>query len=161
MAASQTQQSCVLLGHALACATLILPVSMGQRSKTPQCRLLTAPDCSLLGDVSVVALATYLPKLRRIGLVKVRDLPGLTINQQVTNVTNTAIQSLAQRSATLERVHLSYCEKITVPAVAYLLNRLPHLTHLSVTGIAAFRTPELQQFCRMAPEVMIHPSDAN
>lgn len=29
-------------------------------------------DCPLLGDVSVVALATYLPKLRRIGLVKVR-----------------------------------------------------------------------------------------
>lgn len=74
-------------------------------------------------------------------------------NVQVTNVTNLAIQSLAQRSATLERVHLSYCEKISVPAVAYLLNKLPHLTHLSVTGIAAFRTPELQQFCRTAPEV--------
>ena len=34
-----------------------------------------------------------------------------------------------------------------------MLNRLLRLTHLSLTGVTAFRTPELQQFCRPAPIV--------
>jgi F-box and leucine-rich repeat protein GRR1 len=82
-----------------------------------------------------------LPKLRRIGLVRVN------------NLTDEAIYALADRDATLERIHLSYCDQITVMAIYFLLKRLHKLTHLSLTGIPAFRKAELQQFCRAPPPV--------
>lgn len=36
-------------------------------------------------------------------------------------------------------------------AIAYLLNRLPLITHLSLSGVPAFRTSRLQKFCRHPP----------
>lgn len=82
-----------------------------------------------------------LPKLRRIGLVR------------VANLTDEAIYALGERHATLERIHLSYCDQISVMAVHFLLLKLHKLTHLSLTGVPAFRQEELQQFCREAPKV--------
>lgn len=82
-----------------------------------------------------------LPKLRRVGLVRVN------------NLTDEAIYSLADRHATLERIHLSYCDQISVMAIHFLLQKLHKLTHLSLTGIPSFRQPELQQFCREPPKV--------
>jgi len=102
-------------------------------------------DCNQLTDMSVFELAS-LPKLRRIGLVRVNQL------------TDEAIYSLGDRHQTLERVHLSYCDQITVMAVHYLLQKLQKLNHLSLTGIPAFRRPELQQFCRTPPPVRPVPS---
>jgi F-box and leucine-rich repeat protein GRR1 len=66
--------------------------------------------CNLLTDTSVQQLAT-LPKLRRIGLVK------------CTLITNESIRALARPKvsphpsgvSSLERVHLSYCIKLTMP----------------------------------------------
>ncbi|KAK4684638.1 F-box and leucine-rich repeat protein GRR1, partial [Tremellales sp. Uapishka_1] len=95
--------------------------------------------CPLLSDLSVFELAANLPKLRRIGLVK------------VVNLTDEGIYALVERHSSLERIHLSYCENVTVKAITFMLNRLVHLTHLSLTGITAFKTPELQQFCRPPP----------
>lgn len=82
-----------------------------------------------------------LPKLRRIGLVRVH------------NLTDEAVFALAERHATLERIHLSYCDQISVMAIHFLLQKLHKLTHLSLTGVTAFRQPELQRFCRAAPAV--------
>jgi len=82
-----------------------------------------------------------LPKLRRIGLVRVN------------NLTDEAVYALGERHATLERIHLSYCDQITVMSVHFLLLKLHKLTHLSLTGIPAFRVPEIQRFCRDAPPV--------
>ncbi|KAG8846161.1 SCF ubiquitin ligase complex subunit [Tulasnella sp. 330] len=95
--------------------------------------------CPLLTDMSVFELAV-LPKLRRIGLVR------------VPNLTDQAIYSLGESHTSLERIHLSYCENISVQAINYLLQRLLKLTHLSLTGIPAFRRPELQKFCRPPPK---------
>jgi F-box and leucine-rich repeat protein GRR1 len=103
-------------------------------------RILT--DCVLLTDMSVFELSA-LPKLRRVGLVRVN------------NLTDEAIFSLADRHATLERIHLSYCDQISVMAVHFLLQKLHKLTHLSLTGVPAFRQPELQRFCREPPHVRI------
>ena len=97
-------------------------------------------DCTLLTDMSVFELAS-LPKLRRIGLVR------------VANLTDEAIYALAERHNTLERIHLSYCDQISVMAIHFLLQKLHKLTHLSLTGIPSFRKPELQQFCRQPPQV--------
>ncbi|KAJ4478308.1 hypothetical protein J3R30DRAFT_3480420 [Lentinula aciculospora] len=95
-------------------------------------------NCHLLTDLAVFELAG-LPKLRRIGLVR------------VPNLTDEAVFALAERHATLERIHLSYCDQISVMAIHFLLQKLHKLTHLSLTGVTAFRQPELQRFCRAAP----------
>lgn len=90
--------------------------------------------------MSVFELAG-LTKLRRIGLVRVNRL------------TDEAIYALARRHNTLERIHLSYCDQISVMAIHFLLQKLHKLTHLSLTGVPAFRQQELQQFCRDPPKV--------
>ncbi|EKM80050.1 hypothetical protein AGABI1DRAFT_120086 [Agaricus bisporus var. burnettii JB137-S8] len=102
-------------------------------------RYIDFANCTLLTDMSVFELSA-LPKLRRVGLVRVN------------NLTDEAIYALAERHATLERIHLSYCDQITVMAIHFLLQKLHKLTHLSLTGIPAFRNPELQAFCREAPQ---------
>ncbi|KIJ58308.1 hypothetical protein HYDPIDRAFT_55403, partial [Hydnomerulius pinastri MD-312] len=96
-------------------------------------------NCVLLTDMSVFELSS-LPKLRRIGLVR------------VSNLTDEAIYALAERHSTLERIHLSYCDQISVMAIHFLLQKLHKLTHLSLTGIPSFRKPELQQYCRQPPQ---------
>ncbi|KAI0311970.1 hypothetical protein OF83DRAFT_1067964 [Amylostereum chailletii] len=101
-------------------------------------RYIDLANCSLLTDMSVFELAS-LPKLRRIGLVR------------VSNLTDEAIYALGDRHATLERVHLSYCDQITVMAIHFLLQKLHKLNHLSLTGVPAFRRQELQVFCRTPP----------
>lgn len=80
-----------------------------------------------------------LPKLRRIGLVKVQGL------------TDGALVALVERHTSLERIHLSYCDCLTVPGVFYAVLKLPKLTHLSLTGVPAFRKKELQRMCRAPP----------
>ncbi|KAK9448740.1 SCF E3 ubiquitin ligase [Limtongia smithiae] len=99
--------------------------------------------CMQLTNAAVSDLAT-LPKLRRVGLVKCQ------------NITDEAINALVQRRAfglecSLERVHLSYCTSLTLAAIYDLLMACPRLTHLSLTGVAAFLHPELTQYCRPAP----------
>ncbi|KAJ8507654.1 hypothetical protein ONZ45_g9989 [Pleurotus djamor] len=96
-------------------------------------------NCIHLTDLSVFELS-LLPKLRRVGLVR------------VSNLTDEAVYALAERHATLERIHLSYCDRISVPAVYFLLQKLHKLTHLSLTGVPAFRQPGLQRFCRPPPK---------
>ncbi|WVQ93980.1 hypothetical protein IAU59_001058 [Kwoniella sp. CBS 9459] len=95
--------------------------------------------CELLTDESISEIGANMPKLRRVGLVK------------VVNLTDDAIYSLVERYSALERVHLSYCDNLTVKAITFMLNRLVHLKHLSLTGVSAFKKPELQRFCRAPP----------
>ncbi|KAH9482574.1 SCF E3 ubiquitin ligase complex F-box protein grrA [Psilocybe cubensis] len=102
-------------------------------------RYIDFANCVNLTDMSVFELS-LLPKLRRVGLVRVNRL------------TDEAIYALAERHATLERIHLSYCDQISVMAIHFLLLKLHKLTHLSLTGVPAFRQAELQRFCREAPK---------
>lgn len=113
--------------------------------------------CQALTDTSVTLLAG-LPKLRRIGLVKCG------------NITDRSILALAQKGrpgrqplkpqppSLLERVHLSYCVALTLQGIHALLNQCPKLTHLSLTGVAAFYLREdLMNFIREAPAGMTFP----
>lgn len=108
-------------------------------------RYIDLASCPLLTDMSVYEIAANLPKLRRVGLVK------------VVNITDQAIYALVERGERegpnlMERVHLSYCDKLSVKAITHLLREIPHITHLSLTGVTAFRQPEYQRFCRPAPK---------
>ncbi|KDQ15410.1 hypothetical protein BOTBODRAFT_158249 [Botryobasidium botryosum FD-172 SS1] len=102
-------------------------------------RYIDLAACINLTDLSVHEISA-LSKLRRIGLVR------------VTNLTDQGVFALAERHHSLERIHLSYCESITVSAIHHLLQKLPRMTHLSLTGIPAFRRKELQTFCRAPPK---------
>lgn len=75
---------------------------------------------------------------------------------QVANLTDHAIHALVERPSSLERIHLSYCENISIEAIHYLLQRLRNLTHLSLTGVPAFRREDLQKFCRQPPKDFNH-----
>ena len=66
------------------------------------------------------------------------------------NLTDESINALVDRSS-IERIHLSYCDNVSVGAIHYLLSRLHKLTHLSLTGVPAFRRQDLQEFCRSPP----------
>lgn len=97
--------------------------------------------CLQLTDWSLIELLN-LPKLRRIGLVK--------CNQ----ITDSGIMELVRRRGEqdcLERVHLSYCTSLTIGPIYFLLKNCPRLTHLSLTGIAAFLRREITQYCRDPP----------
>lgn len=96
--------------------------------------------CTQLTDLAVTELAAKLPKLKRIGLVR------------VVQITDNALYSLVERHLNLQRIHLSYCENISVAAVFWLLEKLPKVTHISLTGVPAFRRPDLQKMCREPPE---------
>lgn len=96
--------------------------------------------CTELTNIAVKDLST-LPGLRRIGLVK------------CTQIDDEAIDALSERpwSNTLERVHLSYCNRISLGAIKRLLNSCQNLTHLSLTGVSPFIRTDLTRFCRPPP----------
>ncbi|KAG9093489.1 SCF ubiquitin ligase complex subunit [Ceratobasidium sp. UAMH 11750] len=131
------------LGH----VSLITDGAVIQLARTcTRLRYVDLACCTQLTDLSVTELAT-LVKLRRIGLVR------------VVNLTDQAVFALSERQSSLERIHLSYCEQVTIPAVHFLLQRLHKLTHLSLTGIPAFRREELQRFCRTPPRHFVTTSN--
>ncbi|ODN75526.1 hypothetical protein L202_06652 [Cryptococcus amylolentus CBS 6039] len=103
-------------------------------------RYLDLACCTNLTDACVAEIGESMPKLKRFGLVKVN------------NITDEALYALVKKHTTLERVHLSYCEQLTIKGVAFMLNRLNGLKHLSLTGVSSFRVQELQSFCRPPPE---------
>lgn len=116
----------------------------GVRILIDKCRRLQYIDlacCSQLTNRSVIALKD-LPRLRRIGLVK------------CSNISDQGIFGMLHgrgQNDTLERVHLSYCTNLTLAPIVQLLHFCPRLTHLSLTGIDCFLTPEITAFCREAP----------
>ncbi|KAI9497464.1 hypothetical protein BDB00DRAFT_723520, partial [Zychaea mexicana] len=105
-------------------------------------RYLDLACCGQLTDRSVVELAT-LPKLKRIGLVKCQNITDQAIY---------ALTSHARIANSLERVHLSYCSRLTIPAIMQLVNFCEKLTHLSLTSVPAFLRPDFQRFRRTPPK---------
>lgn len=131
--------------------------------------------CVNLTDESVKRLA-LLPKLKRIGLVKCSSIT----DESVLALAEAAYRPRVRRDASgvlvggeyyassLERVHLSYCINLSlkvsieefyssrtttnyVQSIMKLLNSCPRLTHLSLTGVAAFQRDDFQPYCRQAP----------
>jgi F-box and leucine-rich repeat protein GRR1 len=109
----------------------------------PRIRYLDMACCTNITDLSVIELSKHLPTLKRIGLVK------------CILITDAAIQSLtthARVSSSIERIHLSYCTRLSVNAIAGLLSRCHKLIHLSLTHVPSFLRDDLQQFCRPPPK---------
>ncbi|KIJ70112.1 hypothetical protein HYDPIDRAFT_78880 [Hydnomerulius pinastri MD-312] len=106
----------------------------------PQLRSVDLAFCRLLTDMSVFELAA-LQHLHRLVLVRV---PKLTDN---------AIYNLADHTPSLERLHLSYCDRISLKSLHHLLRNVPNLHYLTATGIPAARRTGLSRFSDPPPEV--------
>ncbi|EQL04210.1 F-box domain-containing protein [Ophiocordyceps sinensis CO18] len=114
--------------------------------------------CTNLTDDSVKRLA-LLPKLKRIGLVKCSSITDESVfalaeaayRPRVRRDPNGVFVGGEYYASSLERVHLSYCVNLTLKSIMRLLNSCPRLTHLSLTGVAAFQRDDFQPYCRVAP----------
>ncbi|KNZ74810.1 SCF E3 ubiquitin ligase complex F-box protein grrA [Termitomyces sp. J132] len=82
--------------------------------------------CRNLTDMSVFEFAS-LKGLRRLSLVRIQKL------------TDIAIFALAEDAICLERLHLSYCDRLSLDAIHELLRSRRGLQHLTATGIPACR----------------------
>ena len=82
-----------------------------------------------------------LRRLRRLSLVRVHK------------ITDLAIYALAEQATQLERLHLSYCDQLSLDSVHVLLRKLNHLQQLTATGIPAFRRKGVQRFSDVPPPV--------
>ncbi|KAL9537820.1 hypothetical protein MBANPS3_011432 [Mucor bainieri] len=106
-------------------------------------RYLDLASCTNITDAAVAELAKHLPRLKRIGLVK------------CSRITDAAVHSLARHAriaGSIERIHLSFCSRLSVRAITELLNACQRLSHLSLTHVPSFMREDLQQFCRPPPK---------
>ncbi|KAJ7129501.1 hypothetical protein C8R44DRAFT_776942 [Mycena epipterygia] len=94
--------------------------------------------CRNLTDMSVFCLAE-LRGIRRLSLVRVHKL------------TDIAVFALAEHALDLERLNLSYCDRLTLDAAHLLLKRLVRLQNLSATGIPSFKRKGVHRFSDPAP----------
>ncbi|KAJ7044506.1 hypothetical protein C8F04DRAFT_1068590 [Mycena alexandri] len=94
--------------------------------------------CRNLTDMSVFCLAE-LRGIRRLSLVRVHKL------------TDIAVFALAEHAVDLERLNLSYCDRLTLEATHLLLRRLVRLQNLSATGIPSFTRKGVHRFADPAP----------
>ncbi|KAJ7904681.1 hypothetical protein B0H14DRAFT_2663950 [Mycena olivaceomarginata] len=94
--------------------------------------------CRNLTDMSVFCLSE-LRGIRRLSLVRVHKL------------TDMAVFALAEHAVDLERLNLSYCDRLTLEATHLLLKRLVRLQNLSATGIPSFKRKGVHRFSDAAP----------
>jgi F-box and leucine-rich repeat protein GRR1 len=106
-------------------------------------RYLDMACCTEITDRSVVELSRNLLKLKRIGLVKCAN---------ITDIGLSALTSHVRIVSSLERIHLSYCARLSVRAIARLLNVCYRLNHLSLTHVPSFLRNDLQEFRRSPPK---------
>ncbi|TEB35822.1 RNI-like protein [Coprinellus micaceus] len=104
----------------------------------PQLRCVDVAFCRNLTDMAVFELAC-LARLRRLSLVRVHK------------ITDLAVCALAEQASQLERLHLSYCDQLSLDSIHLLLRKSRHLQHLTATGVPAFRRQGVHRFSDPPP----------
>jgi F-box and leucine-rich repeat protein GRR1 len=97
--------------------------------------------CRRLTDMSVLELGG-LEGLNKLNIVRLK-------------VTDNAILFLAEHTPSLERLHLSYCDRLTLDAIHIMINKLTRLQHLSATGIPALKSEYIQRYSDLPPEASL------
>lgn len=72
---------------------------------------------------------------------------------RVQNLTDNAVFSLAEHATGLERLHLSYCDGLSLFAVQLLLRKLVKLQLLTANGIPALKRKGIKRFSDPPPAV--------
>ncbi|KAF9006583.1 hypothetical protein BDQ17DRAFT_1389376 [Cyathus striatus] len=102
-------------------------------------RCIDVAFCRHLTDLSVIELAS-LNSLRRLSLMRVHKL------------TDNAVFALAEHATGLERLHLSYCDCLSLDALHLLLKRLENLQHFVATGVRSFiKRKGIKRFSEVPP----------
>ncbi|KAI9350211.1 hypothetical protein BDR26DRAFT_833377 [Obelidium mucronatum] len=96
-------------------------------------------------DASCEQISKTLTRLRRLSIVKCRNISSLSLHH---------LQRIAPN---FQRLHLSYCAQLTLPPLIGLLERSRSLTYLTLTGcpliLAAIPNPKwINEWSRAAPE---------
>ncbi|KZP04916.1 RNI-like protein [Athelia psychrophila] len=94
--------------------------------------------CRHLTDMTVLEIAV-LPNLQRLSLVRVQ------------NLTDNAVFALAEHATALERLHLSYCDGISLSAVHLMLRKLGKLQLLIANGVPALKRKGIKRFSDPPP----------
>lgn len=92
--------------------------------------------------MTVLELAV-LPNLQRLSLVRVQ------------NLTDNAVFALAEHATGLERLHLSYCDGISLSAVHLMLRKLGKLQLLTANGVPALKRKGIKRFSDSPPSVSL------
>lgn len=90
--------------------------------------------------MSVFELAG-LSSLRRLSLVRVHKL------------TDIAMFALAEHATALERLQVSYCDKLSLEAIHVLLSHSARLENLAATGIPSLKRRGVERFSDSPPPV--------
>lgn len=84
-----------------------------------------------------------------LGSLKRLSLAGLH------NITDLAIDTIAQQTTELERLYLAYCRQISLEAVHTLLRNQRKLQQIVLTGVPAFQGGGVEQFSENPPTVRL------
>ncbi|KAK1231816.1 SCF ubiquitin ligase complex subunit [Marasmius sp. AFHP31] len=139
-------------------------------------RMLDLTACSQVTDDAIEGIISYAPKIRNLVLNKCSLLTDRSVENicrlgrhlhylhlgHTAKITDKSVRTLARSCTRLRYVDFANCVLLTDMAVfelsalpklrrVGLVRKLHKLTHLSLTGVPAFRQPELQQFCREPP----------
>jgi F-box and leucine-rich repeat protein GRR1 len=72
---------------------------------------------------------------------------------RVPKLTDNAIYFLADHTPSLERLHLSYCDRITLKSLHHLMRSCKRLVHLTATGVPGAKRTGVGRFSDPPPEV--------
>ncbi|KAH9948766.1 RNI-like protein [Amylocystis lapponica] len=127
--------------------------------------VLTLAHVELLTDYGIVHIATACTQLKSVDVSRNRRLTDLSLLELVAlphlhrlsaeglpRLTDVAVLFLAEHASVLERLHLSYCRRISLHAVHVLLRKVSTLEHLSMSGVSSFRRTGVARFSERAPE---------
>jgi hypothetical protein len=115
---------------------------------------ISSEDCFSLFTVATLLVCRHLTDMAVFELAGLANLQRLSL-VRVQKLTDNAVFFLAEHAKDLERLHLSYCDRLSLPAVQLLLQKLVKLQHLTATGIPAFRRKGIRRFSDPPPSVNI------
>jgi F-box and leucine-rich repeat protein GRR1 len=126
----------------------------------PRIKYLDLACCVRLTDRGVAEIAR-LSKLKRLGLVRCSRITDQALEALAGRIDPSLLDptgstppleaGLAGVSRSLERIHLSYCVRLSAVGVLKFLLQCKRITHLSLTGVPSFLQGNVQHYCRAPP----------
>ncbi|KAG2077262.1 RNI-like protein [Suillus decipiens] len=125
---------------------------------------LTLAHCPRITDNGIVSLVRSCTELRSVDLAFCRHLSDMAVFElasldhihrlvlvRVPKLTDNAIYFLADHTPSLERLHLSYCDRITLKSLHHLVRTCKRLVHLTATGVPGARRTGVGRFSDPPP----------
>jgi len=93
-------------------------------------------------------------------MFELAGLKGLRRLSLIPKLMNITILFLIKHALLVEQLYLSYCDQLSLQVIQFLLRKLEHLEHLTVTGVLSCRRKGISgfQIChqRWAGIILLH-----